>query len=289
MRIVPSICLLLAVGTGWQNIFAQSGDENGVTRVAAISENNAEGGAAAISQQPLPPSYRPESPVVYTSNLSSTYIPMDSWVYPALDRLHALGYIDTAYLGLRPWTRLSIAHMLQLSADKIDSNIDDEQAREIYLAVQKEVSSDIESASGSHKARVELDSAYTIMRGITGTPLRDSFHLGQSVIDDYGRPYGSGFNNYTGFSARAEAGRFSLYFRGEYQHSPSYTGYSLALAQYLAGIDVSENGALCRRLLRPLNAEREIWPIGTAKAVRQYMLNFPDSWTHAPSLSVLRA
>jgi len=59
---------------------------------------------------------------------------------------------------------------------------------------------------------------------------------------------------------------------------------------YLAGIDVSESGALSRRLLSLLdNGEREIWPIGTAKAVRQYMLKFPDSWARAPSLSVLRA
>ncbi|MBV8632703.1 MAG: capsule assembly Wzi family protein [Silvibacterium sp.] len=162
---------------------------------------------------------------------------MDSWVYPALDRLRGLGYIDTAYMGLRPWTRLSISHMLQLSADKIDNNVDDEEAREIYLAVQKKVSSDIESAGAKHVGRAEFESAYTILRGITGTPLRDSFHLGQTIINDYGRPYGEGFNNYTGFSARAEAGRFSLYFRGEYQHSPAYTGYPLELAELLANYD----------------------------------------------------
>src|SRR6202000_3448494 len=54
------------------------------------------------------------------------------------------------------------------------------------------------------------------------------------LIDDYGRPYEGGFNNYTGFSARAEAGRFSLYFRGEYQYAPSAAGYSSALATYLS-------------------------------------------------------
>jgi hypothetical protein len=30
--------------------------------------------------------------------LGSTYVPMDNWMYPALDRLQALGYIDTAFL-----------------------------------------------------------------------------------------------------------------------------------------------------------------------------------------------
>ena len=35
----------------------------------------------------------------------STYIPIDSWIYPALDRLQALGYINYGYRGLRPWIR----------------------------------------------------------------------------------------------------------------------------------------------------------------------------------------
>ncbi len=235
MKIVSSICLLIALGAGWQNGVGQSAGESQSTQAAVILDTT---GGSAASQQPLPPSYRPESPIVYTSSLSSTYIPMDSWVYPALDRLHALGYLDTAFLGLRPWTRLSIAHMLQSTADSIDANVDDEEAREIYLAVQREVSSDVDSPGGDHKGRMELESTYTIMRGITGTPLRDSFHLGLTLVDDYGRPYGQGFNNYTGFSARAEAGRFSLYFRGEYQHSPGYTGYPLSVAEQLANYDV---------------------------------------------------
>ena len=232
MRIVSSICLLFAVGAGWQHAVAQSGDRNQISQIAAVTDPGIGGGGSG--QQPVPPSYRPESPVVYTNNIGSTYIPMDSWVYPALWRLQALGYIDTAYLGLRPWTRLSVAHMLQLSADAIDNNVNDEQAREIYLAVQKEVSSDLNSAGAEHIGRIELESAYTQMRGITGTPLRDSFHLGQTIVNDYGRPYEQGFNNYTGFSARAEAGRFSVYFWGEYQHAPSATGYPVPLAMYLS-------------------------------------------------------
>ena len=43
----------------------------------------------------------------------------------------------------------------------------------------------------------------------------------------------SGFNNYTGASGYASAGRFVLYVRGEFQGAPSATGYSAALAQAL--------------------------------------------------------
>lgn len=159
---------------------------------------------------------------------------MDSWVYPALDRLHSMGYLDTAFMGMRPWTRLSIAHMLQATADNIDANPDDEEARETYLALVDEFENDQEVMYGQRTAHAEFDSVYTLLRGITDTPLNDSYHLGQTIVNDYGRPYQSGFNDYTGFSGRAEAGRFSLYFRGEYQHTPSAAGYSLPMAIYLS-------------------------------------------------------
>lgn len=212
MRIVPSIFLLIVLGSGLPTVVAQSGNGN----------------------QPFPANYHPASPIVYSSTLGSSYVPMDSWVYPALDRLHSLGYLDTAFLGLRPWTRLSIAHMLQETADKIDNNPNDNEARDIYLALVDEFESEQEAPISQRTARVEFESAYTILRGITDTPLNDSFHLGQTIVNDYGRPYQSGFNNYTGFSGRGEAGRFSLYFRGEYQHAPGAAGYTLPMAIYLS-------------------------------------------------------
>ncbi|MGO9516144.1 MAG: capsule assembly Wzi family protein [Candidatus Korobacteraceae bacterium] len=154
-----------------------------------------------------------------------------------MDRLHALGYVDTAFLGLRPWTRLSIAHMLMRSADHLETDTGNDEARSIYLAALREIQSDRNHTAGLAHPRVELESVYTILRGISGTSLRDSFHLGSTIVNDYGRPYESGFNSYSGFSARAEAGRFSLYFRGETQYAPSAAGYSSTLAQTLSAID----------------------------------------------------
>jgi hypothetical protein len=136
------------------------------------------------------------------ATVGSSYVPMDSWIYPALDRLHALGYLDTAFLGVRPWTRLSIAHMLEESADQIQSNTENDEARDIYFAVLDEVQPDVDRVDETGSPHAELESVYSVFRGISGTPLRDSFHLGQSIINDYGRPYESGFNNYSGFSGR---------------------------------------------------------------------------------------
>jgi hypothetical protein len=167
----------------------------------------------------------------------STYIPIDSWIYPALDRLHALGYINYAYLGLRPWTRMSITHALDDTANFQDLTSSDVEAYEIYLAVRKELKTGTHAFADLRNPRNSFESAYTRLGGISGTPLRDSFHLGLTFVDDYARPYQEGFNPIVGFSTRSEAGRFALYFRGEYQHAPGAPGYSRSLANTLATID----------------------------------------------------
>jgi hypothetical protein len=155
-------------------------------------------------------------------------------------RLYSLGYLDTAYLGLRPWTRLSVVHMLELSAAKMEAAKDSpglEEARGIYDSLWHELRTDAEAPGVGKRARVQLESVSTTMRGISGTPLRDSFHLGQTIVNDYGRPYQEGFNNYNGFSAYATAGHFSIYYRGESQYSPSGPGYSVGVAEQLSQLD----------------------------------------------------
>jgi Capsule assembly protein Wzi len=226
---------LTALSLCFSNGLAQSaGDASLSSSMVAVAEPADSTGAG---QQPISPNYRPAAPITYITTQGSTYVPMDNWVYPALDRLHALGYVDTAFLGMRPWTRLSIVSMLQETSEKIDAHSSDQEALEIFLALRKEFSDDENDGDDKHVVHTEFDSVYTNLRGITGTPLRDSFHLGQTIVNDYGRPYQEGFNNYSGFSARGEAGRFSLYFRGEYQHAPGAAGYSLALAQQLSALD----------------------------------------------------
>jgi hypothetical protein len=86
---------------------------------------------------------------------------------------------------------------------------------------------------------VHVESLYSVARAISGIPLRDSFHLGSTIINDYGRAYENGINNYTGASGYATAGRFTLYARGEFQGAPSAIGYSQTLAQMLSTIDAT--------------------------------------------------
>jgi hypothetical protein len=170
----------------------------------------------------------------------SPYIPVDSWVYPAVLRLYSLGYVDTVYLGMRPWTRASLSHML----DETESRLEDfdegqvtSEAKGLYEALKRELRSDTEDPCQVHKGTARVESAYSVIRGISGTPLSDSYHLGSTIINNYGRPYANGFNNYSGASGYASAGRFLLYVRGEFQRAPSASGYSPALVEELAAAD----------------------------------------------------
>ena len=170
--------------------------------------------------------------------LPDVYVPVDSWVYGALDRLRGLGYLDTAFLGIRPWTRRSISLMLK-KADLEDNIHDDPQAQETFLALADEFPEiQPEDEPRWNAPAIAPESAYSRVRGIWGLPLRDSYHLGQTFWNDYGRPYQAGFNTVDGFSGGAQAGRFSLYFRGEYQHAPAAAGYSQQLFTLLSNIDM---------------------------------------------------
>ena len=167
----------------------------------------------------------------------SPYIPVDSWIYPSVLRLYSLGFLDHVFLGLRPWTRASLSHTLEDTGAKIEDAkagpVTDE-ARELFVALNRELHLDSGGPCPARAGDVRIESTYSVVRAISGTPLRDSFHLGSTIVNDYGRPYENGLNSYSGLSAYATTGRFLLYARGEFQGAPSATGYSAALAQTLS-------------------------------------------------------
>jgi hypothetical protein len=174
------------------------------------------------------------------SELGSPYVPVDSWMYDSLTRLYSLGYLDTAFLGQRPWTRAAIMHMLEYTATQLEDAPDGpatDQAQELYDRLLHEINTDVEGPCRRHRGVVRAESAYTVARGITGTPLHDSWHLGETVTNDYGRPLENGFNSYSGASGYATAGIFTLYLRGEFQYAPSAAGYSQSLFNTLSIVD----------------------------------------------------
>jgi membrane-associated phospholipid phosphatase len=172
------------------------------------------------------------------ANMGSSYVPLDSWVYPAMERLVALGYIQSADLGMRPWTRMECARLLVEEAGKqIEDDEQGSKSRKLYAALSSEFREEIGRLGGDPNLGIKLDSVYTRVAGISGTPLRDGLHFGQTIVNDYGRPYAEGFNNVTGFVSHAEAGPLSFFLRGEYQHAPSASPISNQAAQVIQAVD----------------------------------------------------
>ena len=175
---------------------------------------------------------------------ASTYVPVDSWVYPALERLIALGYIRTGSLAIRPVTRLECqrllaeAHVINDEAE-LDSPQNDPNILPLLAALDREFTHESRIANGDRNTKSTLDSIYARYNGIAGRPLRDSFHFGQTVYNDFGRPYGQGGNVVTGLSGHAEYGPFAVYTRGEFQHAASSPAYDLSAAQTIRSFDQS--------------------------------------------------
>ena len=185
------------------------------------------------------------------SHMGSVFVPLDSWIYPALKRLAAMGYIRSQILGLEPWTREECMRQVQ-EAEYYAQDLSTPQwiARTIEL-LKSEFNQD-----GQHFYSAGIDSVYGRYQNISGAPLRDSYHFGQTIWNDFGRPYDQGSSVVTGASGSAVAGRFFFYARGEYQHAPGRGPLTQAQSNLIASMD--QNPVLP---LSPVSAIDRFYPL----------------------------
>jgi hypothetical protein len=171
-------------------------------------------------------------------NMGSPYVPLDSWVYPALDRLTAFGYIHDGFADMRPWTRLECARQIQEASDRIaEDEAQKSEAVRLSQTLRKEFGLELSLLAGGDNAELRLESAYTRSTEIVGKPLTDGDHFGQTIVNDYGRPEEQGFDNVSGLSGWATLGPFAVYARGEYQHSPSAPALPLTAREAIGRAD----------------------------------------------------
>jgi Capsule assembly protein Wzi len=173
-------------------------------------------------------------------HIGSPFVELDSWIYPALLRLSALGYIHSEFSDMRPWPRLECARMIQEAGRSLDVDPagSSTEAQSLYATLRQEFLPELTVlAEGRNPASAKVQSIYSILTGISGAPLNDSYHFGQTIINNYGRPYEEGFNTYEGYSAYGEAGPLAIYSRGEFQHAPSAPAYPIAVRQVIASVD----------------------------------------------------
>lgn len=155
-------------------------------------------------------------------SMGTTFVPLDSWVYSALNRLAALGYIHTEIAGLSPWTRMECARLTEEGREALESGGPlNAQAEALEDRLQREFSYEFALLDGGRNLAANLDSVYLRGVSVSGLALTDGYHFGQTVSYDFGRPFERGTNGQAGGTIRAEAGPIAIYVRTEYQHAPS--------------------------------------------------------------------
>ncbi len=173
------------------------------------------------------------------STAGPVYVALDSWVYPAFKRLAALGYLPDEEGLAAPWTRSECITLVTEAEDiasrhstKLAEGSVNEDALKLIASLRREFPNET-----GDRAQARIESVYTRLLQISGQPLQDSYHFGQTIANDYGRPYQAGTNVVTGFSALGSLGRFSGYFRGEYQESQGSAAYSQSVQNLLGTLD----------------------------------------------------
>ncbi len=207
--------------TGWQVYRAHHNSELG----GGIAEN--------LSDTPLVETDRTPA------QMGSPYVALDSWIYPLFDRLIATGAINDAILGMRPWTRLECARMVSEAGDRLQDANPESMSVQLYDSLRQEFVPELTLLAGGSNRTLHLESVYVRVTDISGPPLTDGYHFGQTLYNDFGRPFQRGLNSAAGFSGWATSGRWVVYARGEYQHAPSGPQNSPAVQNAINAIDAN--------------------------------------------------
>ena len=171
-----------------------------------------------------------------SGDIGSPYVPLDSWIYPAMERLAGLGLLSDEFMGMRPWTRSECARLVGEAGEQLpDVGAGNGEASKLLEALQREFRSEVEGASRG--AAFRLESLYSRTENISGAPLNDGFYFAQTQINDFGRPYGQGWSTTNGFSAYATQGRWVSYVRGELQTAPAVPALPLTARESIQAAD----------------------------------------------------
>jgi membrane-associated phospholipid phosphatase len=174
-----------------------------------------------------------------TRNMGSPFVPLDSWVYAAFERLGGLRIINTAMTGMKPWTRMECARLTEEAAENLPQQETlNEEAALLENRLSQEFAYEMNLLDGGRNFTANVESVYARAVSISGPPLTDGYHFGQTVAYDFGRPFERGTNGQAGGSFSAAAGPVAIYVRAEYQHAPSAPAPSDAIRNLIAQVDL---------------------------------------------------
>lgn len=170
--------------------------------------------------------------------MGSSFVALDSWVYPEIERLSALGYVTSGLMGMKPWTRIECARLTEEAGEALQQDPNAfEEAAKLQSRLEQEFAYEIGLLSGGRNLTASLESVYARAISINGPSLTDSYHFGQTVAYDFGRPFERGTNGQAGGSFSAAAGPLAIYVRAEYQHAPAAPMLSSNVVSFISQAD----------------------------------------------------
>src|SRR5450755_3757230 len=86
-------------------------------------------------------------------NRGSPYVPLDSWIYPAFDRLAGMGVVESGFAGMRPWTRSECARLINEAGERV--GVTDSPAGAIFRLLAQEFAPELDSESTGPQVRME--------------------------------------------------------------------------------------------------------------------------------------
>ena len=177
------------------------------------------------------------------SEMASTYVPLNSWIYSAFERLAAEGFAQTAFFSLRPWTRLDCARLIEEADDQIVNDPAMLDTSTLLRNLKLEFAPELDRRAGARNREFRLESLDQRVTAIAGRPLTDGFHFAETLVDDDGRPFAEGANLYSGTAFRATAGPFAAYIKTELQRVPLGEVPDANAEQQIAAADFTPSAA----------------------------------------------
>ncbi len=182
------------------------------------------------------------APVAWAAPASSP-VPLDSWVYPALDKLAGLGMIESSLQGMRPFTRLEAARQTLEAEESSSRQAAPPVVRELLARLERELEVELSRLRepGQEKSFFQplrtTELTYVYRDGaqvdITGNNARQ-FPLN---TNNFGIEYGEGHNAQLTFETEANLGGWlSLWARPLYEMQEEGAGGSLHLLEGRAAL-----------------------------------------------------
>jgi hypothetical protein len=139
---------------------------------------------------------------------------------------------------MRPWTRRDCARLVGEAEEHLsDAGEGNGTQQELLAELEREFQPELRGGEGSDNGSVRVESLYARAGHVSGDPIADGFHFAQTQINDFGRPYGRGWNTVTGFSAYATHGRWFSYVRGEWQTAGDLPALPLIAREVIQQVD----------------------------------------------------